>query len=343
MPRTRAAKKARRDVDSGADSTLTAISQAKDSSSSSTATTSGAGSNGEFKLLKLPSEILLEILSYFEPPLPLDTGEKVDNILYPNPDSEDTTTSTTAPAADTSTSDSDRDDDNDDGNSDFNDGGNGNPSTVAPAVTETYVYNEQHFLPRSSFARTDAFRALSQTCVAWRDFFWPMIWEDVELGSALRDGMGAWYKKLAQGLIRKAKGIIEDEEVAKRVQRIRVVVTRCEISTVLPTLASCLGACTNLTTINIYWAHSEITGQFEIAFIRLTLPSVQTVVLPTWAHPVLRSCPNVKRVVCNDGDASRLITAVKEKCKEVEVFEGIPWICREDWLVKRLPFFDTFD
>ncbi|RXW19550.1 hypothetical protein EST38_g6304 [Candolleomyces aberdarensis] len=341
MPRARAAKRARRDVDTAVDSTSTATARAK--APSSTAAASGAGSNEECKFLELPSEILLEILSYFEPAVSLDAGEKALNVLYPNA-GEDTTTPTAAENG--VNNDDDRNNDNDnassngnsESDSDDNGNGNGNASNVndTPVITYTYYYNEQRFLPGSAFSRTDALRALSQTCVAWRNFFWPMIWENVDLGSALRDGRGAWYRKLADGLIRKGRGIIGDAEVAKWVRRIRVVLTRCDISTVLPTLTSCLAACTNLQTLNIYFAHSEITTPLKEAFTGLNFPSVQTIVLPTQAHQVLRCCPNVKRVVCNDGDASQLISAVKAKCKDVEVFEGIRPSWKKDAMVKRL-------
>lgn len=161
---------------------------------------------------------------HFKPKISLDTGEKAGSILYLNPNGgDDTTTTTTTPAAYNSASNSDRDDDNDCGNSNSNNNENGNASTVINtlAVTKTYIYYKENFLPRSSSACTITLRALSQTRVAWRHFFRPMIWENIELDSMLKDGTGAWYRKLAQGLIMKVRGIsIEDAEVAKRVQRI---------------------------------------------------------------------------------------------------------------------------
>ncbi|KAJ2919464.1 hypothetical protein MD484_g962, partial [Candolleomyces efflorescens] len=330
MPRARAAKRARRDVDVKADSTSTTTTQAE-ASSSYGSSTEGAASNKECKFLELPSEILLEILSYFEPAVSMDSGEKAVNVVYPN-GGEDTTTTADNNVVDGGSANSDSGSNGDGSGS----AGNADAGAETPVLTYTYYYNEQRFLPGSAFSRTDSLRALSQTCVAWRNFFWPMIWENVELGSALRDGRGAWYRKLADGLIRKGKGIIADAEVAKRVKRIRVVLTRCDIPTALPILTSCLAACTNLKTLNIYFAHSEITTPLKDAFTGLDFPSVETIVLPTQAHQVLRCCPNVKKVVCNDGDASQLISAVKAKCKDVEVFEGIRPSWKSKAMVKRL-------
>lgn len=364
MPRARAVKRARRETKTGTDSTNATASSAQPKASSSSRP--DATSNKDCKALNLPSEILLEILSYFEPVVSMDKGEKAMNNLDPQYD--DTTTTPANGTADAENNDDDaeahaeenanNDHNNDQNNNDesniladiFGDsdeeGDNSNDNGIND-VTDTnntpffqpytYVYNELRFLPGKAFERTDVLRALSQTCVAWRNFFWPMAWENVELGSALRNGRGAWYRKLADGFIRKARGIIGDEEVAKRVKRIRVVLTRCDIRTVLPLLTSCLAACTNLKTINVYFTHSEITTPLRDAFNGFEFPSVETVVLPTQAHHILRCCPNAKKVVCNDGDASQLISAVRARCKGVEVFEGLrPSWRRGDAIVKRV-------
>ena len=57
------------------------------------------------------------------------------------------------------------------------------------------------------------------------------------------------------------------------------------------------------------------------AFVGLRLPSVRTIRLPTHAHRVLRCCPEVRRIICIGGDGGRLLTAMMEVCKNVEVLE----------------------
>ena len=73
------------------------------------------------------------------------------------------------------------------------------------------------YLDASAFERSDAIRALSQTCSSWRAFFWPMLWERIEAG-ALKGRTGAWYRKLADALIRKSNGIASNPDIASKVR-----------------------------------------------------------------------------------------------------------------------------
>lgn len=76
----------------------------------------------------------------------------------------------------------------------------------------------RRYLDASAFERSDTIRALSQTCLTWRAFFWHMLWERVEAG-ALKGRTGAqWYHKLTDTLIRKCNGIASNPDIANKVR-----------------------------------------------------------------------------------------------------------------------------
>ena len=65
----------------------------------------------------------------------------------------------------------------------------------------------------------------------------------------------------------------------------------------------------------------------EEAFEHKRYPQIRTIVLPACEHSILRACPNVVDVTCNDGSGSQIISAMTEVCKDVEVMEGVMF----DW------------
>lgn len=61
----------------------------------------------------------------------------------------------------------------------------------------------------------------------------------------------------------------------------------------------------------------------------MRLPTVRRVIVPTYAHSVLRSCPNATEVRCIGGTAKELVSALRfSKC---EVFEGYV-----DWTIPKI-------
>jgi hypothetical protein len=54
-----------------------------------------------------------------------------------------------------------------------------------------------------------------------------------------------------------------------------------------------------------------------------TFPTVRTIIVPDHGHDILRCCPEARKVVCNYGDGSRIITAIGKYCKNVEIVEDI--------------------
>jgi hypothetical protein len=58
-------------------------------------------------------------------------------------------------------------------------------------------------------------------------------------------------------------------------------------------------------------------------FSNHTFPSVRTVIVPEHGQDILRCCPGARKVVCNHGDGSKIITAIGKCCKKVQAVEGI--------------------
>ena len=74
-----------------------------------------------------------------------------------------------------------------------------------------------HFVKSEYLERTDALRALSQTCRLWRNVFFPLLWQRLE-ACATHSASGAWYQVLGESLIRKSFLVNENQEVASNVR-----------------------------------------------------------------------------------------------------------------------------
>lgn len=53
-----------------------------------------------------------------------------------------------------------------------------------------------------------------------------------------------------------------------------------------------------------------MTTPIKNAFKGIVLSNVQTVIMPSCAHEILRCCPNVKDVTCNEDDGLKLAGAL---------------------------------
>ncbi|EDR02172.1 uncharacterized protein LACBIDRAFT_309861 [Laccaria bicolor S238N-H82] len=177
--------------------------------------------------------------------------------------------------------------------------------------------------PASSLERTNLLRALSQTCQQWRLIFLSLLWERVEVCTARSQKTeAAWNLWLARSLERKSKGLAQNPQYASHVRCLNVILPRCSTATVLPAYVSCLQALPNLHTLSVLSIYTgKMTSSLKSAFEGRTFPSVQTVVVPDHVHNVLRSCPEVRRVICNFGSGTALVKAIAKDCKKVEVIE----------------------
>jgi hypothetical protein len=89
------------------------------------------------------------------------------------------------------------------------------------------------------------------------------------------------------------------------------------VEPVIPIFVKCLENLPNIHTIQIY----ALVG--EQLFEGRPLPTVRTAILPDNAHQILRMCPEVRKVICNEGHGYELVSAIATGCKHVEVLEGI--------------------
>lgn len=250
-----------------------------------------SGDNGKCKFVEMPLELLLEIMSYF-PAVPVPTSRRFNTPV----------------------------------------------------------------LPPSVFERWDTLRALSQTCRLWRSIFYPMVWERMEacairqLKLDTKSGSGnqtpaaassapkpeidiyefrgddipvSWYKGVSRLLEKVSKGLSSDPQAAQHVRTVNVSLTRCSPGTVLPAFVECLEKLPNLETLQILRAHSQMSSMITDYFQRHTFPQIRTVIVPEQGHEILRCCPNARKVICNYGDGSKIITGLAKCCKNIEVVEGI--------------------
>lgn len=105
----------------------------------------------------------------------------------------------------------------------------------------------------------------------------------------------------------------------------------------MPVFARCLLALPNLHTIQVVHAHSAMTTAIKVAFVGVVLRGVRNVILPSCAHEILRCCPKVEDVTCNEDDGSKLVGALAAtKCTELRTIRGINLT---DTLSKRMFFF----
>lgn len=102
-----------------------------------------------------------------------------------------------------------------------------------------------------------------------------------------------------------------------------VTVTRYRMDIILPAFASCLQSLPNLHTLELCHVHQEMTTKLKKAFEGVMIPSIRTVVLPTIAHHILRSCPNVEDITCTVGDGSQLLGTIASRCPRVERISGM--------------------
>lgn len=185
---------------------------------------------------------------------------------------------------------------------------------------EDVLENKPHLDDKFAY-RTDALRALTQTCYALRVSCLPSYYEHVE--ACVVRGPGAWYKQLSERLERTSLMFVEHPQLAMHVQTVTVSLTRCSTNTVLPAFATCLKALPNLHTLRIMHAHSQMTTALKNAFENVSLPQIRTIILPTCAHNVLRACPNIVELICNEGDGSQLISAMAKASPNVEVVDNV--------------------
>jgi hypothetical protein len=97
-----------------------------------------------------------------------------------------------------------------------------------------------------------------------------------------------------------------------------VSLTRYKANKILPAFVNALEMLPNLHTLRICHAHSQISTYLKNAFEGHVFPQITTVVLPSCAHNILRSCPNVRDVTSVEEDGIKLAGAICRECPRVE-------------------------
>jgi len=178
----------------------------------------------------------------------------------------------------------------------------------------------QTFLPAEYAERLDVLRAITQTCRTLRRKFLSWLWEKVE--ACVAPERAAWYISLGNALESKCHILLKNPPLAMHVRVMSVTITRYRMDIILPAFASCLRSLPNLHTLELCHVHQEMTTKLKKAFEGVMISSIRTVVLPTIAHHILRSCPNVEDVTCAVGDGSQIVGTIASKCPRVERISG---------------------
>ncbi|KAJ7123786.1 hypothetical protein C8R43DRAFT_41242 [Mycena crocata] len=181
------------------------------------------------------------------------------------------------------------------------------PKTIPPAYRE----------------RPETLRALSQTCRAFRAVFLPVLWERVEACFIPKDDT-AWYARVAKVLLDRCTGLMkrENQNLARHVRIFSVSLSWHRIEAILPVFAQCLESLPNLDTLHILYLKSKYEKMVTETFDDVELPTVRTVILPSYAHAILAVCCNVRDVSCNEEIGTKLFKTLVECCPKVERIQG---------------------
>ncbi|KAF7796040.1 hypothetical protein EIP86_007210 [Pleurotus ostreatoroseus] len=163
-------------------------------------------------------------------------------------------------------------------------------------------------------------RSLSQTCKDLRRMALPLLWKRIDMCWVPEDERGHWYKYVMQELKRKASGACRvQDDLRGRVEAVTAILTRSDVELALRAFRKFLVALPALHTIHIL--NCKVTKELGRALGKVQLPTVRVLVIPDGAAPLIRACPNVKRIRCVGGRGDSIIDALVD-C-QCEVFEGI--------------------
>jgi hypothetical protein len=102
-----------------------------------------------------------------------------------------------------------------------------------------------------------------------------------------------------------------------------IALTRTDQKTILPAFAHALTCVPNLYTLELVHVHSQMSAVLGVHFGEFTFPQIRRIILPSCAHHILRACPEVLEVVCNEDDGSTIVGAIAKACRHVELVQGI--------------------
>lgn len=214
-----------------------------------------------------------------------------------------------------------------------------------PVINFRYKIAGQHriwganVLPGEYVERLDVLRAITQTCRMLRQKFLSWLWERVE--ACVVPNFSAWYIYVGNVLESKCHILLKNPSLTTHVRSVEylfplfcsilrnvvdsvmsVTISRYRMDTILPAFVDCVKSLPNLHTLELCHVHHWMTTKLRSAFEGTVVPSIRTVVLPTIAHHLLASCPNVEDVTCNVGDGSQILGTIASKCPKVTRISG---------------------
>ena len=209
-----------------------------------------------------------------------------------------------------------------------------------PAIPNWEVATNEKVLNSKYLQRYQVLRALSQTCRTLRFQCHPHVWEHIQACLLKEGGLrGSFYIQVGEALQKQSKIIVsalpEFQPLVRSVQSqlhpftyspletlfpstLTVSLTRYQVEKTLRLFTDALALLPNLHTLRICHAHSQLTTSLNNAFEGHVFPQITTIVLPSCAHNILRSCPNVKDIENIEGDGTQLAGAICKECPRVE-------------------------
>ncbi|KAJ7489214.1 hypothetical protein FB451DRAFT_1125488 [Mycena latifolia] len=222
------------------------------------------------------------------------------------------------------------------------------PSELFDAIIEnyatlptTYYHDTADILEAKHYERIDALTALSQTCRALREITLPRLWARLDICRVPSRARLTWFKYTMLALERKSNGIAASP-VRNHVRTLTLLFSKSNADAALAALWSMLPKLPNLRTIHVL--HCKTPGfANSLADVKLQLPNVTTLFLPSEASVLQRICPNATHVRCVGGSGSSLVSVLTTK---TEAFDGMV-----DWtdlklvgrLVKKAPNLRTLE
>ncbi|KAF9239082.1 hypothetical protein BU15DRAFT_74773 [Melanogaster broomeanus] len=200
-------------------------------------------------------------------------------------------------------------------------------------------------LASEMLTRTSTTRALSQTCRLLRSRCLAMAWKRIDICGVGPTRHGRSFV-IVKVLTANMSVLADCPYLRPLIQTVTAVLMADVVAELLPAFAECLASLPNVTLVKIVHvrrpmvarktavpgllasiiaqAQSQMATDIKKAFKGQRFPSVRKMVLPSCAHEMLRCCPNVEEVTCNEGNGSKIVGAiVKGNCKKVQVLIGI--------------------
>jgi hypothetical protein len=90
---------------------------------------------------------------------------------------------------------------------------------------------------------------------------------------------------------------------------------------VLSIFAQCLQSLPNVHTLQIAGVLRQATTAIKTAFKNHCFLQIRTIILPTLAHHMLSSCPQVEDIMCIGYQEDYVFNMISKRCKQVEVLD----------------------